>query len=82
MNIKVTCHDNDEDLLSNLATMEDLANLMAKRVVAKIKDYPMEFAKEMKECGAIDDLQYKEMMINIREADLEKDFENNDKENG
>lgn len=79
MEIKVSKH-NDEDLLSNIATMEDLGQMMAKSVVARIKANPMEFAKEMKECGAIDDLQYKEMVINIRKADTEKDFENNNNE--
>lgn len=75
MKIEVTQLNNDEDLLSNLVTMEDFGQFVAKRFVAKIKYSPMEFAKEMKESGLIDDLQYKQMMTNIRKADTEKDFE-------
>lgn len=65
---------NDEDLLSNLATVEDLEQMMAKRVAAIIKENPMEIAKDMKDSGAIDNEQYKQMVINIRKAKAEEDF--------
>lgn len=74
MEIEVTEHT-DEDLLSDLATVEDLEQMMAKRVVANIKEHPMEMAKEMKDSGVIGDEQYKQIVINIRKADTEKDFE-------
>ena len=47
--IEVTQLNNNEDLFSNLVTMEDFGQFVAKRFVAKIKESPMEFAKEMKE---------------------------------
>ena len=73
MEIQVTEH-NDEDLLSNLATVEDLEQMMAKRVAAIIKEHPMEIAKNMKDSGAIDNEQYKQMVINIRRTKAEEDF--------
>lgn len=60
MKIEVT-YNNDKDILGNLVTMEDFEQMLAKRVAANIKEYPIEFAKEMKDSGLIDDLQYKEM---------------------
>ena len=74
MEIKVTYHDNDEDLLSDLATVEDLEQMLSKRVSDIIKEHPMEITKDMKDSGVIDDEQYKQMLINIRKANAEEDF--------
>lgn len=73
MEIQVIEH-NDGDLLSDLATVEDLEQMMAKRVTAIIKEHPMEIAKDMKDSGAIDNEQYKQIVINIRKAKAEEDF--------
>lgn len=35
---------------------------------------PMEIAKALRDFGEIDELQYKEMVTNIRKDDIEKDF--------
>lgn len=75
MKVQVTEHT-DEDILSGLATVEDLEQMMAKRVASIIKEHPMEIAKDMKDSGAIDDEQYKQMVINIRKAKAEGDFSN------
>lgn len=75
MEIKVTVHNgNDNDFLNNLLTMEDLGEMLAQRMVERIKSNPIEFTNEMRNNDVINDKEYKEMIINIRKNNIEEDF--------
>lgn len=71
--VKVT-NGNANDLLDNLATIEDLGEMLAQRLVNRIKNNPIEFANEMRNNEVINDKEYKEMAINIRKHQIEEDF--------
>lgn len=75
MEIKVTVHNgNDNDFLNNLLTMEDLGEMLAQRMVERLKSNPIEFTNEMRNNDVINDKEYKEMIINIRKNNIEEDF--------
>ena len=71
--VKVT-NGNEKDLLDNLATIEDLGEMLAQRWVERIKSNPIEFANEMRNNDVINDKEYKEMVINIRKHQIDEDF--------
>lgn len=73
MKVEVT-NVNANDLLDNLATIEDLGEMLAQRMVDIIKSIPIEFANEMRNNEVINDKEYKEMIINIRKHLIEEDF--------
>lgn len=73
MKVEVT-NDNDKDLLDNLTTIEDMGEMLAQRLVNRIKSNPIEFANEMRNNDVINDKEYKEMVINIRKHQIEEDF--------
>ncbi len=60
--------------VDELLSMNDLGEMVAKRIVEEIRRNPIEYVNELRNSDVISDKEYKEMVENIRTAELEGDF--------
>lgn len=68
-------NDDIKDSLDNLLTAEDFGQMMAQRMVVRIMNNPIEAAISLRKNGLINDTEYKEMIIHIRETEIAEDFD-------
>lgn len=64
----------NKDSLDDLATVDDLAKVLAQSFIGRIYNNPIEFAKELRNNNCINDKEYKELITNIRKRNIEVDF--------
>lgn len=63
-----------KDSLDNLLTVEDFGQMVEQSIVDRIKNNPIETAISLRKNGIINDTEYKDMIIHIRETEIEEDF--------
>lgn len=65
---------NNKDLLNDIPTLDDLCKMLADSFVERIKKDPIDFANKLRKDNIIDDEQYKEMVMNIKNIKIDEDF--------
>lgn len=64
-----------QDSLDNLLTVEDFGQMVGQSIAVRIKNNPIEAAISLRKSGLIDDTEYKDMIIHIRETEIAEDFD-------